>query len=459
MIKNWHQFINESVNYWISSEDIDNLFLFFKDEGYKIFTEKCIFEKDGDKIEWVNPDGDIIKMSNEYYPGYRIVINSGQMDGDDVTMDFKSALSHLRDEGYTIRDIYDDDGNISADCLHFKNGQIITWIPEVDGKPLNHNKDEWSDGDVLISSAECRLFIYQEDLVSLTEKEIADIYKWRDYVLKNGKLYFEISIDDLSDEIIDKSSSYKDLLVNGVESDSYERSYYEPDIQTLFNYTLDKENEILAVRCLIKEYGGLDEIGVADASDKFVGKTEDEVIQFLLTERFYKTLSELCRRRLKGYPRYGSTTSDIIQEIQEICADYGCQAHCDQNQKDLEDEFDGILSKEDIEFEKVWKEGRRYYLKKSHHPRDGRQEFGMNRTEKVYYDDNIWFYIIRYNERWITDYGNPTYNSKLCDVFRNWSNDQYFRYNLNPNFKDWGDVDDVELNKEIKAILNNYLSK
>jgi len=99
----------------------------------------------------------------------------------------------------------------------------------------------------------------------------------------------------MADNLLSRRSSYKDTLVYGTDYDNYESHYYQPDIDSLFRYDLKKENEILAIKALIKELGGLEEFIKECDNENLEGKSEDEIINFLLKERFYSTLEQLCK--------------------------------------------------------------------------------------------------------------------------------------------------------------------
>ena len=47
--------------------------------------------------------------------------------------------------------------------------------------------------------------------------------------------------------------------------------------------------------------------------------------------------------------------------------------------------------------------------------------------------------------------------NSLFDIFKDWCGEQYFTYNLEPHFSDYGDVDSKALNQEIKGDLERYL--
>jgi len=452
MIKKWHQFINESERYWLEASDIEEVLIGLKDEGYEVFVEKCVYQINGDKVEYKNQKDDIIDLKHEYCFGFQIVIIKSKEKGDDVTLDFHGALNFLRKEGYLIQDIKEDDGNISPNYLHFINGSIITWIPEKEGKPLPKFTDakeivsDYVEGDIYISSNSCVISCYQTDKHELTPKDLAEIYNWSDYTTdSSGNIYCELDIEDMADYILSRNSSYKvssaalkHELVNGIEEDNYYSSEYQPDIQSLFQYDLNKENEVLAVKSLIKELGGLEGFIKECDNDQLEGKSEEEVINFLLKERFYKTLEDVCKY------------SEIIDYIRQTIGDWKSQAHCERNQEELEEEFDRLIEREGIEFTKSRKEGKRYYYRKIP---------GTDRKEKVYYDEIVWFYQVKFEERWITDYEKALPGDGLNFVFREWCGDCYFENSMNPHFSDWGDCDDEDLNREIESTLKRYLEK
>ncbi len=95
--------------------------------------------------------------------------------------------------------------------------------------------------------------------------------------------------------------------------DYYGDGYY-PEINSMFQYTLDKDNRILLVKALIKELGGLEStinnlIDEDNTYESLVGKSEDEVIDFLLKQRFTSGIERL------------SNDSEIIGTVRETIAD------------------------------------------------------------------------------------------------------------------------------------------
>jgi hypothetical protein len=252
----------------------------------------------------------------------------------------------------------------------------------------------------------------------------------------------------MCDTLLSAKDNWKDTLVGGMQDgfwDHYYGSDYQPDFNSLLQYTLDKDNEVLLVKSLIKEVGGLEDfighIGdeCSDESYENVkGKSEEEVIQFLLKERFYDTLKQLCKN------------SDIYQdEVANTVADWEMNAHADANFKELSSKFDDIVGKE-FEYTKIIKE-----VKKSYKSKDAEG----NQTVKEYTEEKD-FYVIPFSNDWIEENDSEyLYNKNLKDIFDEWCGQQYFTYEINPHFSDYGSVDRKELNSEIKGNLERYLNR
>ena len=211
--------------------------------------------------------------------------------------------------------------------------------------------------------------------------------------------------------------------------DYYELSNYYPEINSLFQYDLDKENEVLLVKSLIKEMGGFEQTinHIGDECDNDVyeavkGMSEEELINYLLKERFYDTIKQLVK------------SSDVFTEIKSDVANWEMSAHCDDNYDELVSNFDSIVSDELGQFEKVVKEVTKHYT-----TRDGR------RVD---------------NNDWISDIDSEyLFNKDLDELFRDFVRESNIDRNLNPRISDYGSVDKVEMNKDIKAYLTRYLSK
>ena len=188
------------------------------------------------------------------------------------------------------------------------------------------------------------IFAKSKETVTFTQENLVKYYNWSDAIIKNDNDYDEVNLEDLSDIMLSRSSNYKDILVKGEEDmyDNYHGYDYQPDIPSMIQYTLTKENNQLLIKAMIKEVGGLEDMinHIGDecsdeAYESVKGKSEGEVINFLLKERFYDTLKQLCKN------------SDIYQdEVANTVADWEMNAHADANFDELERAFDNIVGKE-----------------------------------------------------------------------------------------------------------------
>ena len=441
--------------YWLGEDEIKDIFQHITDEGYALSITKVFFGYYGysnnkfydpknpadDKLLMfdINDGNDVIFSGESYYPGYRIGIVKSQYKGSDVTDEFQSAISQLKGEGYIVDTIEDEDGKTNLENIHLDKGSVITWIPETSGKPLTYKQEDMADGDVYISSAELVLLIHQSEEVKLTDKMLAEVYDWTCDRIEGDKIYCHVEIGDMARAIL-SSNDYKrwgEILESGeLDIGDYYGDGYYPEINSMFQYTLDKDNRVLLVKALIQELGGLEPtinnlIDEDNTYESLVGKSEDEVINFLLKERFLDSIKRL------------SQDSEIMGSVRETISDWERQAHCEQNWEDLINEFDECVS-EVTEYTKLEKEIDRYYFKK-----DG---------EKVFYKQVVTHYEIPFQLKWILDYAKTLNGYSLDALFQEWCSDEYVNYKLEPNFRDWGDVDSKDLNKEIASILKYNLN-
>jgi hypothetical protein len=290
------------------------------------------------------------------------------------------------------------------------------------------------------------LFVKQKESITITPKDLVDFYGWNVEVEKEGQLWAEIDLEDLSDYIISSRSDYKDSLVKGQEHmwDYYDISNYSPEITSLFQYDLNKENEILTVKSIIKEAGGLEQtinhIGDEcdnDIYEKVKEMSEEELIDYLLKERFYDTIKQL------------GSNSEIFQEVRDTVANWEMSAHCDDNYDEIISSFDSIVSDELGQYEKLEKEITKFYTSK---------DAEGNQTKREYKTD-VTYYQFPYSNDWIKEIDSYyLYNKDLDDLFRDWIREQSIDRNLNPRISDYGDVDKVKMNTDIKSFLTKYLN-
>lgn len=450
IIKRWSNFINESIQskmYWLSEEDIKDVFQSLIDEGFKIRTSKVFMGytgwSDGNYLDSQNKkltlfdiiQYDVLFRKESYYPGWRIMIQSDRAHSKaDLTEEFQSAISQLEGEGYKIQKIEDEDGNTNLDNIHIVNGSIITWIPEQPGKPYTLDKEEWADGDIVSISKDLLIYIYQTDEIVPTEKDLSEIYDWKCDRIEGNSIYCHVDIEDMARALLSRSSfqHYGTMLCDGIDIENYYGSGYECDIPSLFQHHLTPENEENLLKCVIQEFGGLENFVKECKNPDLEGKNEQEVISYLSKERFHRTLEKVLK------------DSEVTDTIRQTVSDWERQAHCDANQKELEEAFDDLISDEGIQWnKKLYKEVEKYYYKKL--PEGGQQ--------RVPYKENVLHYELPFQDSWIEEYGKSCRNHQLSSLFWEWTSDRYFENELKPRFSDWGDVNKIELNKEISSIL------
>lgn len=456
-LKRYLQFIKESnakdiKSYWkLEPDDILEFFTDFEDEGYDV-TLELGFEDNGEdndekeKFTTKLLTGDII-------PSYWVQIKTtDKTSNEDLTESLKFAI-----------DIISDKLNVEDQLKLFPSthedyrGKIT--LHDSDGKfPLRYLYDDllkiqggtfWKEGndDYDYEFEEyTAIFIRQKDSVKITPKMMAEYYGWNyDHSDENGNIYTDIDIEDMANALLDKNSSYKDTLIGGTENmwDYYDSINYTPDTNSFFQYTLNKENEFLMVKAMIKEIGGWDVLKdeniVTDIEEEF--KTEEEFINYVLKERFYETLNVMCR------------DSDICQEIKQVAADWEMSAHVDDNYDSIMSEFDDIVGKE-FDYKKLKKE-----VKKSYTSTDSE---GNKKVHK--YKDNITYYRIAFEDKWLEVTSNwdendmRRYITDLSDLFNEYCAQEYFNYSMNPRLSDWGIVDSKALNEDIKSYLTRFIS-
>jgi hypothetical protein len=451
MIKKYLQFISESIKedieegtLWkLSEDDITDYMLEITDAGYSISVEFGFSEKvkQGGYKEgkWVESEKEVftdkVKAGDEVTPAYWIsIIKGDRIKNDDVTSTFQFACSIIAEEANAEISVNDSDGNLGdIDGIEIKGGLFYT--------------DNWNSSEPeLLEVDNIAIFAKSKETVTFTQENLVEYYNWTDAIVKEDKVYVEFDIEDMSDIMLSRNSSYKDILLKGQEDmyDNYYGSDYQPDIPSMIQYTLTKENNHLLIKSMIKEVGGLESMinHIGDeCSDEVYetvkDKSEEEVIEFLLKERFYETLKQLCKN------------SEICQEVRQTIGDWELNAHVDANYQSILDEFDEIVEKE-FTFTKDKREVTKYYTSK---------DAEGNQTRREYQELDT-FYKIPYNNDWIdNEDGERLKDLSLHDIFKEWCGEQYFTYEMNPYFSDSGDVDSKALNQDLKSDLERYLNK
>lgn len=422
----------EERSYRLDNEKIEETLVEFKDAGYTITIERGYVEEKT-KYNWNGPNTTQDEFSQKVIkgnirPAYLVSIAETRPTSDDVTDSILTIIDYLEDQDFEVELMEDDSSRIEIDKLEIKGGFFI--------------KDESGDitQDIQIED-NIGIFIKDNKEVTVSAEDICKYYNWledKDTFIEDGSIYTIIGLEDLAGLLLSNSdnSNYVKQLVGGIDVDYYWGGEYAPDTQSLFSYDLDKDNEILLVKALILEHGGLEEFLIAAELDENL--TEEKAIEYLLKESYYSTLTELCN------------DSEIVREVKEICGDYSSMAHQEANYKELVSDFDDIVGDSTR------------YAELTYTKFDKEVEVSTTRSDgtKYTYPEVRTFYKIMYENEWLEDFDyNWLKGESLYDIFREHSHNNIGTFELNPSFSDYGDVDRKELNGDIKYLLDNYIEK
>ena len=439
-LKNYLQFVKESVvddieqlSLWkLSEDDIEDYLQEVKDNGYIVtvnfgfagtskqynygtgkYTEKEIFDE---KVL----SGENVK------PAYWVEIREGKsVSNEDVTDTVKFAIDMISENANAECKLQDEDGPISYDTFQIKGGLFV----DEELEAINH----------------ISIFATQKESVQIKPKDLVTYYKWKVDLMKGDIPYVEVDLEEMADLMLSRRSEYKDSLVKGQEYmwDYYDISSYYPDRESLFRYELDKENQILLIKCLVKDFGGFEKFRPLIAKYSSVSEleqfdTEEKMVSYLANERYNNTILNIIKGEF-------NMNEQPLMEISDTIANWSMSCHCDNNYKEIIDDFDEIVGDE-MPFTKVEKEVTKYYTSK-----DG---------ERREYKTEVTFYQIPFDNKWIEDIDSDhLFDKKLESVFREWVNEQNFDYTMNPRLSDYGDVDSKKMNEDIRRYLERYLNK
>jgi hypothetical protein len=436
-LKKWKEFINineskiEFNTIWnLNEDDIRDYLQESIDEGYQIEVE---FGFVGKKKIWNYKDNKYNTqerftknmISGNNTSAISIVIRSEGVSDIDVSTNLKFAYSIISEEADAEIKLLDGDGELgNIDGIIAKGGLFFT--------------DTWNENPkVQELEGHLEFLVMQKEDVKITQKQLAEYYKWGSYETKGDLIFVDYSLEDLADEILKRDSRYKDLLIHeGDIYDNYFGSDYQPDLISLFQYYLDKDNEVLLVKTIIKEIGGFNQFINQIGKEELKEMKEEELIDYLLKERFYRTLKDI------------SSDSEILGDVKQSYGDWASQAHADTNLEEIRSAFDKILN-DNFTYEK----GTREVEKNSKY----KDENGNTRT----YTELETFYLIQFSNDWIEDMEiDDLENERLTNIFQQYIyNNDMTGYELKPYFSDYGNVDEKAWNKDIKSDLLRFLNK
>jgi len=454
-IKKWNDFLSyikeskseKELGFWkIEEDDIRDYFQESIDEGYKIQVEfgfvgqsKYYSYKESKYIYGEEFTKKIVAGKNQ--PAISIRIEEDRPSNKDVSDNLKFAHSIISEEADAEIAILDSDGEIrNIDGVVAKGGLFFT--------------------DAQQAEDYIEFLVKQKEIVDITQKQLAEHYNWGSYETKGDLIFVEYSLEDLAEEILARDSSYKDLLINGEGmGDNYWGSDYQPDLDSLFQYHLEKESKEILIKALIKEAGGLEQF-VSSLGNNCDAVSYDEIKSMMedkegepesdKQERKIKDITEyLIKERFNTILKKAAKGSDIVSDIQQSYGDWAMNAHADTNLQEIKDEFDSILDKN---FKYI--KGTREVEKKSKFNKD---ENGNWRT----YTDEETFYSIQFSNDWIEDMEIDNLEGEnLTNIFEQYLySNEMTRYELDPHFSDYGNVDDKAWNRDERSGLLRFLNK
>lgn len=439
MIKNWIEFIKESSTFeksWkLDPKTIKSFFLDLVDYKISVLADFNFYHTSDPSIIYKQKFGKVIKNGGIYhrimtgevlYPMYLIDLStwlssnySGKIDEDlieslltgiDMIKDFANSEIFVSCSDRTSFN-YDSDYFLKYDELKYLN---ITKY-DTGGLFFTLYDSPFDNGDNDLDFRRIIIFAVEKNPKKINSSDIFHFYKFednKDAFLKDGKIYLRIGIEDLSETILRRSSNseYLKVLEKGCEALEayYDSSDYRPDIKELLTYILDNENLTLIIKNMIKEQGIEQFIENSD-NDELENKTEEQIIDYLLNERYKKTLEKLLE------------DEEVIDEIKSEYSWASMHSHMDENYDNIINAFDDLVEKY-FSFTKEIVEDKTYYNLELKNEWLEKADFEVG--ESLYH---IW--------------SSFCYQTGIDDL------------NLNPRLSDFGYVERSSFNQEIKHYL------
>ena len=327
----------------------------FKDAEWNVEFSKEIYRNEYVNTGYWNNENweyrdyltDILSLGKQT-PAYCLSISKGD-DGQDV--DLTDALKFLKgivEEELDLECILMDDISnawfnvVELDKIVIENGSIYNG----DDKLEFLNVVFLSKEDVNVNAVDICEYYDWEYTISDDEARGENLVK-----IIDGMMYVRKDQDDLT-YVASNSRDYNstELLINGIE-DSYN---WEGNIDTdsLITYDLNNKALSLLIKKIIADTGGLESFlnEYSDESDlDLEGKSEEEVIDLILNERFKSTIGVICK------------DNDTVDDIRRDYDSWEAQARVDKFENGLQSNFDSILYSsftfEKDEYKTEWKGG------------------------------------------------------------------------------------------------------
>ena len=178
---------------------------------------------------------------------------------------------------------------------------------------------------------------------------------------------------------------------------------------------IEKKDLLEINKILIKEIGSLDDFREQYEDVDF--ETEDDLVEFLLKERFYTTLDQMIKY----------SDSDLVSDIEMSYNGLYVGAIYSAHEKELEYAFDKIVS-------------------------DNFKYIKDNNDKGV-------FYKIKFNMEWLEEYYfdyDFLSSYPLKDIFDEYISREYWENSMSPDFSDYAHINNELFNKEVERLIKYY---
>ena len=307
----------------------------FKDAEWIVDFDKMVYREEyinvgswrAEKYEYKDYLTDVLS-SGEQTPAYVLTISKGD-DGQYV--DLTDSLKFLKG-------IVEDELNL--ECKFFGDNSD-TWYDILDLENITIENGSMYNGE---EKLEFLNIAFLDKDVNVTVLDLCEYYEW-DYQLAEGDnpesnkvkivdglFYVRKDQDDLTFVAADVNGSIEHLTT---AIDDYHNWEGNIDTDSLIRYHLNDDALKHLIKKIIADNGGLESFlnEYSDESDlDLEGKSEEEVIELILNERFKSTLEVICK------------DNDTVDYIRRDYDTWEAQSRVDKFEDNLQKDFDKILS-------------------------------------------------------------------------------------------------------------------
>jgi hypothetical protein len=443
MIKNWSQFIKESQQLELftdegifpyTEEDIMDFLLDLEDNGYSI----------GIRFGWFDSESRFSEKIESHYqePCIGVSIDTtSKTKSENVTTSVTSFIKRVSKKAKAVK-VYDDDGQVNIKNLVFNGAIFLNEKPEdsvPDEQGLYHDIE--IEGGIWIN------IIFNKR--HLTDKEILEYYgvggkirtKDGDFDAlsydEKGRPIFEVEVSELIDLLIGRRDDYVEYITNPDKMwDLYLGSFgYTPDHQSFFEYYLSNENIELLLKACIK-LDGWEEI---KEKLKDTNITQEEFIQSSRDRKSYDSLGKM----ISDLPSSG----EVYDDLRRMYVDYEESAKVSEDLEEIISKFDEIV---ESQLETTIISKNKYEKKVIKTNKQG---------EKYEYNHEFETYKILFNFDWVQKLDEPNNLGSVYNILSEYCGNHLETSELKPNFSDYASVDKDDFNKEVKATLERILKK